>query len=73
MEATSCAVRPLTMSISIEVAAWLIAQPRPWNFTSAIVSPSKATAIDTSSPQSGFCPSASASAPEITPWPRGFL
>ena len=73
MVATSWAVRPLTMSMSIEVAAWLIAQPRPWNLTSAIVSPSKATAIETSSPQSGFCPSATASASSMTPCPRGFL
>jgi hypothetical protein len=30
------------MSTSIEVAAWLIAQPRPENLTSSIVSPSSA-------------------------------
>ena len=58
MEATSSAERPLTMSISIEVAAWLIAQLAAWNFTSRILSPSKETAIETSSPQSGFWPSA---------------
>jgi len=39
--AISAAVRgPETISISIEVAAWLIAQPRPENLTSSIVSPS---------------------------------
>src|SRR5512133_992888 len=38
--AISPAFRPLTISISIEVDAWLIAQPRPENFTSSIVSPS---------------------------------
>ena len=46
--ATSLALRPLIISVSIDVAAWLIAQPRPENFTSSIVSPSspKATVID---------------------------
>jgi hypothetical protein len=38
--ATSCALRPLTISVSIDVAACEIAQPRPENFTSSIVSPS---------------------------------
>ena len=58
--ATSEAERPFTISVSIEVAAWLIAQPRPSNLTSSIVSPSSpsATEIVTSSPQSGFSPSA---------------
>jgi hypothetical protein len=37
---TSVAVRPCTISVSIDVAAWLIAQPRPENLTSSIVSPS---------------------------------
>src|SRR5262249_45695887 len=37
---TSCAVRPLTRSVSIEVAAWEIAQPRPSKPTSSITSPS---------------------------------
>ena len=40
--AISSAVRPLTISISIEVEAWLIAQPRPENLTSSTVSPSSA-------------------------------
>ena len=40
--AISSAFRPLTISISIEVEAWLIAHPRPENFTSSIVSPSSA-------------------------------
>jgi hypothetical protein len=71
--ATSSAVRPFTISMSIEVDAWLIAHPRPRNLTSSILSPSKLTKIETSSPQSGFWPSASTSAPSITPWPRGFL
>jgi hypothetical protein len=34
----------LTISISIDVAAWLIAQPRPENLTSSIVSPSSPNA-----------------------------
>ena len=38
--ATSLALRPLTSSVSIDVADWLMAQPRPENFTSSIVSPS---------------------------------
>jgi hypothetical protein len=38
--ATSIALRPRTISISIEVAACEIAQPRPLNLTSSIVSPS---------------------------------
>ena len=52
------AVRPLTMSVSIEVAACEIAQPRPSKPISSIVSPSAAnfTDIVTSSPQSGFWP-----------------
>ena len=33
-------VRPLTRSVSMEVAAWLIAQPRPSKPTSSITSPS---------------------------------
>ena len=41
--ATSSAVRPRTISVSIDVAAWLIAQPRPSNPTSSIMSPSKRT------------------------------
>jgi hypothetical protein len=40
ISASSLAVRPFAMSTSIEVAAWLIAQPRPENLTSSIVSPS---------------------------------
>ncbi len=67
--ATSVAVLPLTISISIEVEAWLIAQPRPSNMTSRIVSPSssKATEIVTSSPHSGLTPSAFVSASSSTP------
>ena len=38
--ATCSAVRPFVISISIDVAACEIAQPRPENFTSSIVSPS---------------------------------
>ena len=38
--ATSLAFLPLTISVSIEVAAWEIAHPRPENITSSIVSPS---------------------------------
>jgi len=38
--ATSCALLPLTISISIEVEACEIAQPRPENLTSSIVSSS---------------------------------
>ena len=38
--ATSVAFRPCTISISIDVEACEIAQPRPENFTSWIVSPS---------------------------------
>ena len=72
--ATSPAVRPLTRSVSIEVAAWLMAQPRPSKRISSIVSPpSKLSVIDISSPQSGFWPSAFASAGSSTPWLRGFL
>ena len=73
--AISLAVFPFTISISIEVDAWLIAQPRPENLTSSTVSPSSPnwTKIETSSPQSGFTPSAWASAPSISPCPRGFL
>ena len=73
--AISVAVRPVTISVSIEVAACEIAQPRPERADSSIVSPSaaKRTKIETSSPQSGFTPSAVASAPSISPWPRGFL
>src|SRR4029450_356002 len=73
--ATSLAFRPFTISVSIEVAACEIAQPRPENLTSSIVSPSspKATEIVTSSPQSGFSPSAVASGDSIAPCPRGFL
>jgi hypothetical protein len=44
MAATSLAFRPLTISVSIDVAAWLIAQPRPENITSSIVSPSSPNA-----------------------------
>ena len=59
-DATSYALLPCTSSVSIDVAAWQIAQPRPENFTSSIVSPSSPneTKIETSSPQSGFWPSA---------------
>src|SRR5581483_3868927 len=42
--ATSLALRPLTISVSIEVAACEIAQPRPENITSSIVSPSSPNA-----------------------------
>ena len=75
MAATSPAVRPFTISISIDVEAWLIAQPRPRKRTSSIVSPSSpnATKIETSSPQSGFWPSAAASGASSSPCPRGFL
>ena len=38
--ATSLAFLPLTISVSIEVAACEIAHPRPENITSSIVSPS---------------------------------
>ena len=73
--ATSVAFRPFTSSVSIDVAACEIAQPRPSNARSSIVSPSSAkrTVIATSSPHSGFCPSARASCGSSTPWPRGFL
>ena len=73
--ATSVAERPLTISVSIEVAACEIAHPRPSNLTSSIVSPSSASATEivTSSPQSGFRPSAVASGDSIAPCPRGFL
>ncbi len=58
----------------MEVAAWLIAQPRPSNPTSSITSPSpRRTDTEISSPQSGFCPSARASAGSSSPWFRGFL
>ena len=40
IRATSVADRPRTISVSIEVAAWLIAQPRPRNLISSIRSPS---------------------------------
>jgi len=61
--------------VSIDVAACEIAQPRPSKPTLSIVSPSAPnfTEIVTSSPQSGFCPSAWASAFSISPWPRGDL
>ena len=42
--ATSVAVRPCTISVSIDVAACEIAQPRPENLTSSIVSPSSPNA-----------------------------
>ena len=73
--ATSEAFRPFTISVSIEVAACEIAQPRPSKEMSSIVSPSspKRTKIATSSPHSGFWPSACASAGSSTPCPRGFL
>ena len=71
---TSCAVRPLTMSVSIDVAAWLIAQPLPSKPTSSITSPSpKRTETVTSSPQSGFWPSAIASCGSSSPWFLGAL
>ena len=74
MAATSCAVRPLTRSVSIDVAAWLIAQPRPSKPTSSITSPSpNRTETVTSSPQSGFWPSATASLGSRRPWFRGVL
>src|SRR6266571_1889281 len=38
--ATSIALLPLTISVSIDVAACEIAQPRPENLTSSMVSPS---------------------------------
>ena len=44
IDTTSAALRPSTISVSIDVAAWLIAQPRPENFTSSIVSPSSPNA-----------------------------
>ena len=49
--------------MSIDVAACEIAQPRPSKPISSIVSPSSANLIETvtSSPQSGFWPSARAS------------
>ena len=69
ISATSCAVRPITRSVSIDVAAWLIAQPRPSNPTLSITSPSpNRTETVTSSPQSGFCPSATASFGSSRPW-----
>src|SRR5438270_1196592 len=73
--ATSPAVRPCTSSVSIDVAACEIAQPRPSNPTFSIVSPSapNLTVIVISSPHSGFLPSASASASSISPCPRGAL
>jgi len=70
----SCAVRPLTRSVSIDVAARLIAQPRPSKPTSSTTSPSpNRIETVTSSPQSGFCPSAIASWGSRTPWFRGAL
>ena len=42
--AMSVAVRPFAISVSIEVAACEIAQPRPENLTSSIVSRSSAKA-----------------------------
>jgi len=74
-EATSVALRPSTISISIEVAAWEIAHPRPekLDLVDGVAVLAKATKMETSSPQSGFCPSACASASSINPWPRGFL
>ena len=73
--ATSEAVRPCTSSVSIEVAACEIAQPRPSKPMLSIVSPSAAnlTEIVTSSPQRGFWPSACALAFSISPCPRGDL
>ena len=44
MVAISLALRPWTISVSIDVAAWLIAQPRPENLISSIVSPSSPSA-----------------------------
>src|SRR4029450_7150354 len=41
---TCVAVRPLTISVSIDVAAWLIAPRRPENLISSIVSPSSSNA-----------------------------
>ena len=42
--ATCIALRPFTISVNIEVAACEMAQPRPENFTSSIVSPSSLNA-----------------------------
>ena len=73
IRATSSAVAACTSSVSIDVAACEIAQPRPSKPTSAIVSPSKRERDGTSSPQSGFCPSACASGASSSPCARGFL
>src|SRR6478736_679263 len=74
IDATSCAVRPTTISVSIDVAAWLIAHPRPSKPTLSITSsgPNRTETV-TSSPQSGFCPSATASCGSSTPWFLGVL
>ena len=71
--AASSTSRPSASSVSIDVAACEIEQPRPWNLMSAILPSTIFRSIASWSPQSGLTPSADTSASSIVPWFRGFL